>query len=197
MTTSSTFTVYGTLSFIVSMRCKMWSLKNHAVQPTVVLLERHYDGVIMGAMASLITSLTIVYSTVYSNTEQRKHQSSAPLAFVWGIHRGPVNSPHKWPVTRKMFPFDGVIMTSFHVILWQVWPTLSIKLVWKNVTSDLRVCCVLICLWGFSLTLADERKNLCWMLSSYMTFPQIWKAIFLKLILNLIYIFHLIKFHLY
>ena len=30
--------------------------------------------------------------------------------FVWGIHRGPVNSPHKWPVTRKMSPFDDVIM---------------------------------------------------------------------------------------
>ena len=57
-----------------------------------------------------ITSLTIVYSTVYSGADQRKHQSSASLAFVWGIHRGPVNSPHKWPVTRKMFPFDDVIM---------------------------------------------------------------------------------------
>ena len=56
------------------------------------------------------TSLTIVYSTVYTGADQRKHQSSASLAFVWGIHRGPVNSPHKWPVTRKMFPFDDVIM---------------------------------------------------------------------------------------
>ena len=64
----------------------------------------------MGTMASQITSLTIVYSTVYSEADQRKHQSSASLAFVWGIHRGPVNSPHKWPVTRKMFPFDDVIM---------------------------------------------------------------------------------------
>ena len=45
-----------------------------------------------------------------SGTDQRKHQSSTSLAFVWGIHRGPVNSPHKWPVTRKMFPFDDVIM---------------------------------------------------------------------------------------
>ena len=43
---------------------------------------------------------------------QRKHQSSASLAFVRGIHRRPVNSPHKWPVTWKMFPFDDVIMTS-------------------------------------------------------------------------------------
>ena len=64
----------------------------------------------MGAMASQITGITIVHLTVYSGTDQRKHQSSASLAFVWGIDRGPVNSPHKWPVTRKMFPFDDVIM---------------------------------------------------------------------------------------
>ena len=64
----------------------------------------------MGAMASQITSLTIVYSTVYSGADQREHQSSASLAFVRGIHRSPVNSPHKWPVTRKMLPFDDVIM---------------------------------------------------------------------------------------
>ena len=66
----------------------------------------------MGVMASQITSLTIVYATVYSDADQRKHQSSAPLAFVRGIHRGPVNSPHKWPVTRKMVPFDDVIMNN-------------------------------------------------------------------------------------
>ena len=70
----------------------------------------HYGDVIMGSIASQITSLTIVYSTVYSDADQRKHQSSASLAFVWGIHRGPVNSPHKWPVMRKLFPFDDVIM---------------------------------------------------------------------------------------
>ena len=74
----------------------------------------HYGDVIMDAIASQITSLTIVYSIVYSDADQRKHQSSASLAFVRGIHRGPVNSPHKWPVTRKMFPFDDVIMTSIH-----------------------------------------------------------------------------------
>ena len=64
----------------------------------------HYNNVIMGAIASQITSLPIVYSIVYSDADQRKRQSSASLAFVRGIHRGPVNSPHKWPVTRKMFP---------------------------------------------------------------------------------------------
>ena len=68
----------------------------------------HYSDLIMGAIASQITSLTIFYSTVYSDADQRKHQSSTSLAFVRGIHRGPVNSPHKWPVTRKMFPFDDV-----------------------------------------------------------------------------------------
>ena len=71
----------------------------------------HCDHVIMGAIASQITSLTIVYSSVYSDADQRKHQSSASLAFVWGIHRGPVHSPHKWTVTRKMFTFDDVIMS--------------------------------------------------------------------------------------
>ena len=74
----------------------------------------------MGAMASQITSLTPVYSTVYSGADQRKYQSSAPLAFVRGIHRGPVNSPHKWPVTRKMFPFDDVIM--YRLFVAKPWP---------------------------------------------------------------------------
>ena len=64
----------------------------------------------MGTIASQITSLMIVYSTIYSGTDQRTQQSSTSLAFVRGIHRGPVNSPHKWPVTWKMFPFDNVIM---------------------------------------------------------------------------------------
>ena len=70
----------------------------------------HYNDVIMSMIASKITSLTFVYSTVYLGADQRKHRSSASLAFVLGIHRGPVNSSHKWPVTRKMFPFDDVIM---------------------------------------------------------------------------------------
>ena len=65
----------------------------------------------MGAIASQITSLTVVFSTVYLDTDPRKHQSSASLAFVRGIHRRPVISPHKWPVTRKMFPFDDVIIS--------------------------------------------------------------------------------------
>ena len=71
----------------------------------------HYCDATMGAVASQITSPTIVYSTVHSGTDQRKHQSSVSLVFVRGIHRWPVNSPHKWPVTRKMFSFGDAIMT--------------------------------------------------------------------------------------
>ena len=73
----------------------------------------HSDDFIRSAMASQITSLTIVYSTVYSGTDDRKHQRPASLAFVRGIHRWPVNSPHKGPLTRKMFPFDDVIVISY------------------------------------------------------------------------------------
>ena len=73
-------------------------------------LPTHYDDVIMDSIASQITSLTIVYSTAHLGADQSKNQSSASLAFVWEIHRWPVNFPHKWPVTRKMFPFVDVIM---------------------------------------------------------------------------------------
>ena len=72
----------------------------------------HYNDVKISVMASQITSLAIVYSTVYSGADQRKHQSSASLAFVRGIQRWPVNSPHKGPLTRKMFTFDDVVMSS-------------------------------------------------------------------------------------
>ena len=63
----------------------------------------------MNTMVSQITSVSIVFSTI-SGADQRKHQSFASLAFVGGIHRWQVNSPHKGLVTRKMFPFDDVIM---------------------------------------------------------------------------------------
>ena len=70
----------------------------------------HYSDVIMSAIASQITSLAIFYSTVQSGADERKHQSSASPASVMGIHWWLVNSPHKGPVTRKIFPFDDVIM---------------------------------------------------------------------------------------
>ena len=95
----------------------------------------------MGTIASQITSLTIVYSTVYSDADQRKYQSSASLAFVRGIHRRPVNSPHKWPVTRQMFPFDDVIVN----VTTPVWPAskeadladIRLAMIWHLLCSTL------------------------------------------------------------
>ena len=62
------------------------------------LINIHYKDIII--------SLKIVYSTIYSGIDQRKHQSSASLVFVRGIHWWLVHFLHKGPVTRKMFPFD-------------------------------------------------------------------------------------------
>ena len=74
----------------------------------------HYSDVIMGVMSQIL-SPTIAYSTVYSGADQRKHQSSASLVIMRRIHRWPVDSPHKGPVTRKMFLFDDIIMCWRHV----------------------------------------------------------------------------------
>ena len=115
-------------------------------------------------MASQITSLTVVYSAAYWGADQRKYQSSASLAFVRGIHRWPVNSPHKWPVTRKMFLFDDVIMhTPYPLALnipnWQIEVNLknalikSIKLIdifrslSKGTCLLIRQICYMICSW--------------------------------------------------
>ena len=97
----------------------------------------HHNDVMMGAIASQITSLTIVYSIVYSDADQRKHQNSASLAFV-----SPV-----------MFPFDDVIMMAFEllqftymqkcsrvinslVITYMIWPFLivEVKLTFEMLT---------------------------------------------------------------
>ena len=96
------------------LRVQLWT---H--QPVCELEPSHYSDVLMGAIASQITSLTIVYSTVYSDVDQIKHQSSASLAFVTG------EFPHKWPVTRKLFPFDDVIMAYLHNIIIETFKFLS------------------------------------------------------------------------
>ena len=83
----------------------------------------HYSDVMMSTMASQITSLTIVYSTVYSRADQWKYQSSASLAFVRGNSPVTGEFPHKGPVTRKMFSFDDVMMSSQNIdtqIIWKV-----------------------------------------------------------------------------
>ena len=73
----------------------LWCLRQGNGSPSLYTMrvaysvtpQKHYNYVIMGVMASQITSITIGYSTVYSGADQTKHQRSASLAFVWGIHR--------------------------------------------------------------------------------------------------------------
>ena len=110
----------------------------------IVTSTLHYNDVTMSAMASQITSLTTVYSTVYSGTNQRKHQSSASLAFVIGIHRWPVNYPHKGPVTRKIFPLDDVIMWTERVRRGVgVWGSC----LWRNLIELNLICAVVTNYW--------------------------------------------------
>ena len=111
--TNRVFTKYywslGASKHIAPQMVYVTNIRNITIARILPILI-HYDDVIMGAIASQITNLTIVYSAVYSGANQRKYQKSASLAFVRGIHRWPVNSPHKWPVTREMFSFDDVIL---------------------------------------------------------------------------------------
>ena len=99
----------------------------------------------MGATASQITSLTIVYSTVYTGTDQRQHQSPMSLAFVRGIQRWTVNSLHKWPVTQKMFPIDDVIMR------W--WPLMQ--------TPAARTCKIFNLLWPSNAIMMVSQSTFC------------------------------------
>ena len=80
----------------------------------------HNNDVIMRTMASQITSVSVVCPAVASGSVQRKHQSSASLAIVRGIHRWPVNFPHKRSETRKLFPFEDVIMICSHTALFSL-----------------------------------------------------------------------------
>ena len=82
---------------------------------------QHYSDVIMSTMASQITSVSIICWTIYSVVEQRKHQSSVSLAFVREIHQWLVDSPHKGLATRKMFPFDGIVMIHNFVEFSKLW----------------------------------------------------------------------------
>ena len=115
----------------------------------------HNSDVMMGAMASQITGVLIVYSTVCSGADQRKHQSSASLAFVRGIHRWPVNSPHKRPVTRKRFPIDDVIMKKG--LLWWVTRRTSSLIEHLEVKPDKYCPCrIWTCLQGAFLNTWDS-----------------------------------------
>ena len=74
------------------------------------IIDFHYNDVIMSTMASQITSLTVVYSTVLFRHRSKKTSKLCVTGLCEGNSPWPVNSPHKGPVTRKMFPFHDVIM---------------------------------------------------------------------------------------
>ena len=93
---------------------RQWTIRcsgSFSLKYTMPVWDRHYYDVIMSGMASQIAGVSIVYLTFCSAVDEKKYQSSASMAFVRGIHRWPVNSPHIGPVTRKMFPFDNVIIS--------------------------------------------------------------------------------------
>ena len=116
---------------------------------------QHYNDVIMNTVASQITSLTIVSSIVYLSADQRKHQSSALLAFVRVIHRRPVNSPHKGPVTRQMFP---LIWWRHHEAGSHPWTPMSFHLIkalqrtWSRVAgfTTLSIFVMVLTDWKYS-----------------------------------------------
>ena len=89
----------------------------------------------MRVMVSQIIGVSSVCSSVCSGTNQRKHQSSASLAFVRGIHRWPVVSPHKGAVTRKSFH----LMTSscYYQICWNFQASRSGFIIVQSVSHTL------------------------------------------------------------
>ena len=130
-------------------------------RPVTDIRNHHYNDVIMSAMASQITSLTIVYSTVYSGAEQRKHQSSTSLDFVRGFHRWPVNSPHKGPLTRKIwwrhhgYSIEANDICPYMIVNQQLlnWYVYTTKLLTNQIYGALStVVNMVISLWKFGLT---------------------------------------------
>ena len=105
----------GVWSLIIDTMSQWW---NEAVNKWSIPSQRRHnkrDGVSNHGRLDCLSNLLFRFIS-------KKTQSSASLAFVSGIHRWPVNSPHKGPVTRKMFLFDDIIvrkalMSHPHVII--------------------------------------------------------------------------------
>ena len=94
-----------------------WLPKSIAKLFTRLITYHCWDFKLANLVTLRLECLTIVYSTIYSGADQRIHQSSTSLAFVGWIHRWQVNCPHKGWITRKMFPFDYVIMVA-EILHW-------------------------------------------------------------------------------
>ena len=122
----------------------------------------------MTPLASQITSLTVVYTVVYSDTDQRKYQSSGSLAFVRGIHRDRWIPPYKGPVTRKMFPFGDVIMSGCECIsatkLLHI-TTVCTSLTWRQVNVAASKITGRSTVYSTACIVCHQRKDLhprCW-----------------------------------
>ena len=131
-------------------------------------------------MAYQITSLTIVYLIVHSSAGQRKHQSSSSLAFVRGIHRRPVNSPHS-PETGE-FPAH-MASNAEDVSIW--WPHHVLVTEIEHMSSGCRMLCFTSlvntrwmaslwlrhgCCWqagdgGYCIRHPSKMLTMCWLLS--------------------------------
>ena len=114
--------------------CRISSYTLIYVRKLQQITMTHYNDVIMLAMTSQITSVSIVCSSVCSGSDQRKYQSSVSLAFVRGIHWWPMDSPHKGSVTQKVFPY---VMTSSwsherHGFQTQPLPCIGSRLLWRH-----------------------------------------------------------------
>ena len=119
-----------------NLTCTMLELRTYRIHTLCTTLYIHYSDVIMSAMASEITSVSIVCSTYCWGTYQRKHQSSASLAFERGIHWSPVDSPHKGPVMQKMFPCDDIIMLCPSTLCTRKWQVGKITTTMPNDTAN-------------------------------------------------------------
>ena len=140
----------------------------------------------MSAIASQITRISIVCSTVYSGADQREHQSHASLAFVSGIHWWPVDSPHKRPVTQKMFPFDyvPVLYSSSSILVFPQWfhtmnTMANEKLVIKSHSNQIQEGQTLYIILYSLTTNRDSAKDVFWNIQKYKN-PKILNAILLS-----------------
>ena len=122
----------------------------------IVCLLSHYKGVIMGTIASQITSLTIVYSTVHSRRWSKKTSKLRVTGFCAGNSPG---IPHKWPVTWNMFPFDDVIIPIHCIHFTSVidihTPQVMLKYITTPVATEVHVC--VDALWSHAATLGPDK----------------------------------------
>ena len=103
--------IYNIISvYHINLRIHAWLLNSRIANRSHPIKFIHYSDAIINVKVSQMTGVSIVFSTVYLGTYQRKHHSSASLAFVRVIHWWPVDSPHKGSLKRKVFPFDYAIM---------------------------------------------------------------------------------------